>query len=401
VSTRTEPRRPIEPRHLHEGEKAWRFATLAIHAGQEPDRETGAVTVPIYQTSTYHQPELGKHKGFEYSRTQNPTRSALEANIAALEGGRYGFAFSSGMAAIGAIGHLLAAGDHVVASDDMYGGTFRLFNMLLKRFGLEFTYVDSSDTKAIEAAIKPATRLIYVETPTNPLMKVTDLAAVAKIGHDRGILTACDNTFMTPYFQRPLGFGIDLVVHSTTKYLNGHSDMVGGAIATEKQDLAERLAFIQNAAGGVPGPFDAWLVLRGTKTLALRMERHNQNALAVARHLKGQAKIKKIHYPGLPEHPGYELMQRQATGFGGMISFDLETIERARRFLGGVRVFTLAESLGGVESLVCHPASMTHASVPAAERARVGLGDGLVRLSVGVEDVEDLIADLDQALAHV
>jgi cystathionine beta-lyase/cystathionine gamma-synthase len=401
VTTRTEPRRPIEPRRTHEGEQAWRFATLAIHAGQEPDRETGAVTVPIYQTSTYHQPELGKHKGYEYSRTQNPTRTALESNLAALEGGRYGFAFGSGMAAIGAIGHLLAAGDHVVASDDMYGGTFRLFNMLLKRCGLEFTYVDSSDTKAIAAAIRPTTRLLYVETPTNPLMKVTDLAAVAKMGRERGILTACDNTFMTPYFQRPLGFGIDLVVHSTTKYLNGHSDMVGGALVTEKQDLAERLAFIQNAAGGVPGPFDAWLVLRGTKTLALRMERHNQNALAVARHLKGQAKIKKIHYPGLPEHPGHELMQRQATGFGGMISFDLETIERARRFLGGVRVFTLAESLGGVESLVCHPATMTHASVPAAERARVGLGDGLVRLSVGVEDVEDLITDLDQALAHV
>jgi cystathionine beta-lyase/cystathionine gamma-synthase len=401
VSTRTEPRRPIEPRPLHAGEQAWRFATLAIHAGQEPDRETGAVTVPIYQTSTYHQPELGKHKGFEYSRTQNPTRSALEANRAALEGGRYGFAFSSGMAAIGAIGHLLAGGDHVVASDDMYGGTFRLFNMLLKRFGLEFTYVDSSDTAAIEAAIKPATRLLYVETPTNPLMKVTDLRAVAKIGRERGILTACDNTFMTPYFQRPLGLGIDLVVHSTTKYLNGHSDMVGGAIVTEKQELAERLAFIQNAAGGVPGPFDAWLVLRGTKTLALRMERHNANALLVARHLKGQSKIKKIHYPGLPEHAGHELMQRQATGFGGMIAFDLESIEQARRFLGAVRVFTLAESLGGVESLVCHPATMTHASVPAAERARVGLGDGLVRLSVGVEDAEDLIADLDQALAHV
>jgi cystathionine beta-lyase/cystathionine gamma-synthase len=283
----------------------------------------------------------------------------------------------------------------------MYGGTFRLFNMMLRRFGLDFTYVDSSDVKAIEAAIRPATRLLYVETPTNPLMKVTDLRAVARIGRDRGILTACDNTFMTPYFQRPLGLGIDLVVHSTTKYLNGHSDMVGGAVVTEKQDLAERLAFIQNAAGGVPGPFDAWLVLRGTKTLALRMERHNQNALAIARHLKGHSKIKRMHYPGLPEHPGHELMQRQATGFGGMISFDLDAIERARRFVGAVRVFTLAESLGGVESLVCHPATMTHASVPAAERARVGLGDGLVRLSVGIEDAEDLIADVDQALAHV
>ncbi len=401
MSTRTEPRRPIEPRLVHKGEKGWRFSTLAIHAGQEPDPETGAVTVPIYQTSTYHQPELGKHKGYEYSRTQNPTRKALEANIAALEGGHYGFAFSSGMAAIGAIAHLLEGGDHVVASDDMYGGTFRLFNMVLQRFGLEFTYVDSSNPQAVEAAIRPETRLLYIETPTNPLMKVTDLRAVARLGRERKILTTCDNTFMTPFFQRPLELGIDLVVHSTTKYLNGHSDMVGGAVVTERQDLAERLAFIQNAAGGVPGPFDAWLVLRGTKTLALRMERHNQNAVALARHLAEHPKVKRTYYPGLPGHPGHELMQRQATGFGGMISFDLETIEQARRFLAAVRVFTLAESLGGVESLVCHPATMTHASVPAAERARVGLGDALIRLSVGVEDAEDLIADIDQALEKV
>ncbi len=400
MSTRTEPRRPIEPRSLQEGEKAWRFATLAIHAGQAPDPLTGAVTVPIYQTSTYHQPELGKHKGYEYSRTQNPTRSALEANLAALEGGRYGFAFGSGMAAIGAIAHLLESGDHIVASDDMYGGTYRLFSMMLQRYGLEFSFVDSASLEAIEGAIRPNTRLIYVETPTNPLMKVSDLAAVARLGQERKLLTVCDNTFMTPFFQRPLGFGIDLVVHSTTKYLNGHSDMVGGAVVTDRQDLAERLAFIQNAAGGVPGPFDSWLVLRGTKTLALRMERHNQNAMAIAQWLERQPKVKKIHYPGLPSHPGHELTQRQATGFGGMISFDLETIDRARRFVGAVRVFTLAESLGGVESLVCHPASMTHASVPAAERARIGLGDGLVRLSVGVEDAEDLIADVEQALAH-
>jgi len=396
-----EPRRPVEPRPLQPGEPDWRFSTLAIHAGQEPDPATGAVTVPIYQTSTFHQAELGKHKGYEYARTQNPTRRALESNLAALEGGRYGFAFGSGMAAIGAIANLFKSGDHVIASDDMYGGTFRLFNLVLKPYGLEFSYVDSSDVAALAAAIRPATRLIYVETPSNPLMKVTDLSAVGRLGRERGILTACDNTFMTPYFQKPLALGIDLVVHSTTKYLNGHSDMVGGVVVTDSTEVAERLAFLQNAVGGVPGPFDCWLVLRGTKTLALRMERHNQNALQVARHLAAHPKLGRIHYPGLPDHPGHALMQRQATGFGGMISFDLESLERARRFLGAVRLFTLAESLGGVESLICHPATMTHASVPAAERARVGLGDGLVRLSVGIEDAEDLIADLDQALARL
>ena len=331
MSTRTEPRRPIEPRSLQEGEKGWRFATLAIHAGQAPDPLTGAVTVPNYQTSTYHQPELGKHKGYEYSRTQNPTRAALEANLAALEGGRFGFAFGSGMAAIGAIAHLLEGGDHIVASDDMYGGTYRLFSMMLQRYGLEFSFVDSASLEAIEGAIRPNTRLIYVETPTNPLMKVSDLAGVARLAKERKLFTVCDNTFMTPFFQRPLDFGIDLVVHSTTKYLNGHSDMVGGAVVTDRQDLAERLAFIQNAAGGVPGPFDSWLVLRGTKTLALRMERHNQNAMAIAQWLERQPKVKKIHYPGLASHPGHELKQRQATGFGGMISFDLETIDRAVR----------------------------------------------------------------------
>lgn len=396
-----EPRRPVAPRTLLPGEESWRFATLAIHAGQEPDPATGAVTIPIYQTSTYHQAELGRHKGYEYSRTQNPTRRALEANLAALEGGRYGFAFASGMAAIGAVAHLLSAGDHVVASDDMYGGTFRLFNLVLRRYGIEFTYVDSSDQGALERAIRPATRLIFVETPTNPLMKVTDLAAVARLGKERGILTACDNTFMTPYFQKPLAHGLDFVLHSTTKYLNGHSDMVGGVVVTDQVEVAERIAFLQNAVGGVPGPFDCWLVLRGTKTLPLRMERHNQNALAVAGHLAPHPKIERIHYPGLRDHPGHALMRRQASGFGGMISFDLATIDRARRFLGAVRLFTLAESLGGVESLACHPATMTHASVPAAERARIGLGDGLVRLSVGIEDVDDLIADLDQALMKV
>jgi cystathionine beta-lyase/cystathionine gamma-synthase len=400
VSTDTEPRRKIEPRQVGEAEKTWRFSTLAIHAGQEPDPATGAVTVPIYQTSTYHQPELGKHRGFEYSRTHNPTRRALEGNLAALEGGRYGFAFASGMSAIATLAHLLRAGDHVIASDDMYGGTFRLFSLVLRRYGIDFTFVDTSDLGAIEAALKPTTRLIYVETPTNPMMKVTDLRAVARIARERKLLTCCDNTFMTPYFQRPLELGLDMVVHSTTKFLNGHSDMVGGALVTDSADLAERFAFLQNAVGGVPGPFDCWLVLRSTKTLAVRMERHNQNGLQVARWLAGQVQLEKLYYPGLPEHPGHELMQRQATGFGSMISFDLETEARARQFLGAVKLFTLAESLGGVESLVCHPASMTHASVPPAERARVGLTDGLVRLSVGIEDAADLIADLEQAFAR-
>jgi cystathionine gamma-lyase len=401
VSTDTEPRRKIEPRTVTEAEKTWRFSTRAIHAGQEPDSATGAVTVPIYQTSTYHQAELGKHRGFEYSRTHNPTRRALESNLAALEGGRYGFAFASGMAGIATLAHLLRAGDHVIASDDMYGGTFRLFNLVLRRYGIDFTFVDSSSLPAIEAAIKPSTRLIYVETPTNPMMKVTDLRAVARLAKDRGLITCCDNTFMTPYFQRPLELGLDLVLHSTTKFLNGHSDMVGGAVVTDSADLAERIAFLQNAVGGVPGPFDCWLVLRSTKTLAVRMERHNQNGLQVAQWMARHPKVEKLYYPGLPNHPGHELMQRQATGFGSMIAFDLETEEPARKFLGAVRLFTLAESLGGVESLVCHPASMTHASVPPAERARVGLSDGLVRLSVGIEDAEDLIADLHQALARV
>jgi cystathionine beta-lyase/cystathionine gamma-synthase len=283
----------------------------------------------------------------------------------------------------------------------MYGGTFRLFNLVLQRYGIDFTFVDSSSLAAIEAAIKPSTRLIYVETPTNPMMKVTDLRAVARLAKDHGLITCCDNTFMTPYFQRPLELGLDLVLHSTTKFLNGHSDMVGGAVVTDSTDLAERIAFLQNAVGGVPGPFDCWLVLRSTKTLAVRMERHNQNGLQVAQWLDRHAKVPKLYYPGLPDHPGHELMQRQATGFGSMIAFDLETEATARKFLGAVRLFTLAESLGGVESLVCHPASMTHASVPPAERARVGLSDGLVRLSVGIEDAEDLIADLDQALARV
>jgi cystathionine gamma-lyase len=405
VSTDVEPRRKIEPRPVPEAEKTWRFSTLAIHAGQEPDPTTGAVAPPIYQTSTYHQPELGKHKGYEYSRTHNPTRRALEANLAALERGRYGFAFASGMAAIATLAHLLKGGDHVVASDDMYGGTFRLFNLVLRRYGLEFTFVDTSDLGAVEAAIRPTTRLVYIETPTNPMMKVTDLRAVARIARERKILSCCDNTFMTPYFQRPLELGCDFVVHSTTKFLNGHSDMVGGALITNEDELAERIAFLQNAVGGVPGPFDCWLVLRSTKTLAVRMDRHNQNGMLVAQYLaqnpKIAKKIAKLHYPGLATHPGHELMQRQATGFGSMISFDLESEERARRFLKSVRLFTLAESLGGVESLVCHPATMTHASVPPAERARVGLSDGLVRLSVGIEDAEDLIADLEQSFAAV
>jgi len=378
------------------------FSTRAIHGGQSPDPSTGAVMPPIYATSTYAQSSPGVHQGYEYSRTQNPTRGAYERCIADLEGGTRGFAFASGMAATATLLELLDTGSHVVAMDDLYGGSFRLFERVRRRSaGLDFTFADLTDAKAAVAAFRPDTRMLWIETPTNPLLKLVDIAAVAEAARGRGILVVVDNTFATPWIQRPLALGADIVMHSATKFLNGHSDMVGGAVVTDSTDLAERIAFLQNAVGGVPGPFDCWLVLRSTKTLAVRMERHNQNGLQVARWLDRHAKVPKLYYPGLPDHAGHELMQRQATGFGSMIAFDLETEATARKFLGAVRLFTLAESLGGVESLVCHPASMTHASVPPAERARVGLSDGLVRLSVGIEDAEDLIADLDQALARV
>ena len=375
------------------------FSTDAVHAGQEPDPSTGAVTTPIYQTSTYVQESLGKHKGFEYARTQNPTRIALEKNVAILEMGERGFAFGSGMAAISTITQLLQAGDHVVASNNMYGGTYRLFERVLRGFGVDFTYVDTSRLEETEAAFRPSTKLLFVETPTNPSMIISDLKALAKLARSRGALLAVDNTFMTPYFQRPLELGAHLVVHSTTKYLNGHSDMVGGVVVSNDAAASERLQFLQNAVGAVPGPFDCWLVLRGIKTLAVRMDRHESNARVIATFLAKHRKIERVLYPGLPGHPGHDLHRSQATGFGGMIAFETGSLERGASVLRGTRIFALAESLGGVESLISHPASMTHASVPKADREKVGLTDGLVRISVGIEDPEDLLADLDRALS--
>lgn len=377
------------------------FATDAIHVGQEADSATGAIIVPIYQTSTFVQEELGKHKGYEYARTGNPTRAALEKNLACLEGGRFGYAFASGMAAINALMTLFKAGDHVVAGHDLYGGTFRLFERILKDFGITFSYVNTCRLEEVESAIHPNTRLVYIETPTNPLMQITDIAAVAKLARQRGILMAVDNTFMSPYLQRPLELGADFVLHSTTKYLNGHSDGVGGAVILNDPALAERLKFVQNAAGAILGPFDSWLVLRGVKTLALRMARHTENGMAIAKHLEGHPKVKKVNYPGLSSHPQHELAKKQMRGFGGMISFETGSLDNARKVLKSVRLCSLAESLGGVETLISHPASMTHASVPADQRRRLGITEGLVRISVGVEEVEDLIADLDQALARI
>lgn len=375
------------------------FSTDAVHAGQEPDPTTGAVSVPIYQTSTYVQEAIGKHKGFEYARTQNPTRFAWERCVAALEKGSHGFAFSSGLAAISTILHLLKGGDHVIASDDMYGGTYRIFERVFRDMGLDFSYVDMRDPSAVKAALMPNTRMIYAETPTNPLMQIVDLRAIAGIARGAGTLMVVDNTFLTPYFQRPLELGADLVVHSTTKYLNGHCDMVGGLVITGREDLAERLGFLQNAVGSVPGPFDCWLAMRGVKTLALRMDRHAASAGVIAKHLYGHPKVRKVLYPGLPDHPGHAICAQQASGFGGMVSFVLDDLEEARRVASRTRLFALAESLGGVESLLCHPATMTHASIPKEDRLRRGLGDGLLRLSVGIEDVEDLVEDIDRALS--
>ena len=374
------------------------FATIAIHAGQEPDPTTGAVIVPIYQTSTYQQEGLGRHKGYEYARTQNPTRAAVEKNLAALEGAEFGFGFASGMSAIDACLRLVKAGDHVIVSDNTYGGTFRLFNRVLTNYGIEFSYVDTSDAQNVEAAITPNTKLIFLETPTNPLMSVTDLAAVAKIAQAREILTVCDNTFLSPALQRPLDFGIDLVLHSTTKYLNGHSDSVGGVVVTNNREVADQLAFLQNGVGAILSPFDSWLILRGTKTLALRMRQHDENGRVVAAFLAEHPRVQKVYYPGLPSHPQHELAKRQQKGFGAMIAFETGSLENAKKVLESVKLCLLAESLGGVESLISHPATMTHASVPLEKREKLGITDGLVRISVGVEDVEDIVADLDQAL---
>ena len=375
------------------------LGTRAVHAGQRPDDPTGAIMTPIYQTSTYVQLALGRHKGFEYARTRNPTRDALERNLAALEGGTHGFAFASGLAATDAVLKLLRAGDHVICGENVYGGTHRLMTQVFAQLGLTFSFVDTRDPAKIAKAVTPATRMIFVETPSNPMMRLTDLAAVGALAQDRKLLVAVDNTFATPVFQRPLALGAHLVIHSTTKYLNGHSDMVGGAVVTHRDDLAERLAFLQNAAGAVPGPFDCWLALRGTKTLPLRMRQHDSNGRCLAEWLQSHATIQRVYYPGLADHPQYELACRQMSGFGGMVSLELGSAARARVFVESTRIFALAESLGGVESLVGHPASMTHASVPKPMREEMGLTDGLVRLSVGIEDVEDLRADLEQALA--
>jgi cystathionine beta-lyase/cystathionine gamma-synthase len=381
--------------------RSQRFGTRAVHAGQHPDPTTGAIMTPVYQTSTYVQPELGRHLGYEYARTQNPTREALEGNIASLEGGRHGIAFASGLAATDTMMKLFSAGDHIVSGEGVYGGTYRLFDRVLARLGLEFTFVDSGDLDQIREAVRPNTRLIHLETPTNPMMRLTDLESAAGIARDAGALLSVDNTFATPYNQRPLELGADIVIHSTTKYLNGHSDMVGGMIVVNEDELHERLRFLQNAAGAVPGPWDCWLALRGTKTLHLRMRQHNESGQRIAEWLERHAKVERVYYPGLPSHPQHELARRQMSGFTGMISIETGSLERAKKLVDRVRIFALAESLGGVESLIGHPAMMTHASVPVDRRQAMGLSDGLVRLSCGVEDAEDLIADLEQALERV
>ena len=375
-----------------------RFATICIHAGQEPDPSTGAIITPIFQTSTYVQEELGKHKGYEYARTQNPTRATLERNIAAIEGGKGAYAFASGMAAIGAVATMLQAGDHVVVTDNTYGGTFRLFDKVLTKFGLSFSYVDTSKPELIEAAMRPETKLLFVETPTNPVMRITDIARAAEIAHARSARLLVDNTFASPCLQRPIELGADLVMHSTTKYLNGHSDSVGGIVVGARQDDLDWLKFIQNAEGAILSPMDSWLVLRGTKTLALRMAQHNINGMALAEYLAGHPAVRQVLYPGLPTHPHHDLAKRQMRGFGGMLSFDVGTLDKARRVCNRVQLLSLAESLGGVETLLCHPATMTHASVPPERRAAIGITDSLLRISTGVEDPADLIDDLRQAL---
>ena len=374
------------------------FSTDAIHAGQIPDPTTGAVITPVYLTSTYAQPELGKNTGYEYGRTHNLTRQALEKNIAVLEKGKYGIAFASGLAATNALMSLVKAGDHIIVSNNVYGGTYRIFEQNLTDFGLEYSWVDTSDVSSIQNAVKPNTKMIFVETPTNPMLVLTDLEAVSKISKANNLISVCDSTFMSPYFQNPLEWGIDIVLHSTTKYINGHSDAVGGMLITSNDKYHERLRYIQNAAGAVPSPFDCWLVLRATKTLAVRMKQHEENANALAEFLEESGAAKKVIYPGLDAHPQHELAEKQMRGFGGMVSADFGTLEKAKKVLNNVTVFTLAESLGGGESLVCHPASMTHASVPKEDREKYGLTDSLVRFSVGIEDIDDLIEDVKNAL---
>ena len=374
------------------------FATRAIHAGQEPDPSTGAINTPIYATSTYVQDGVGRHKGYEYARVQNPTRKALEENVASLERGRSGHAFASGMAAIQTLFTLLHSGDHVVASDTVYGGTYRFLTQVLDRYGVRSSWVDTSDLQQVEDAITDRTRMIYVETPTNPMIGITDLAAAAELAHEHDAWLAVDNTFASPYLQRPLEHGADIVVHSATKFLNGHSDALGGVMVAKHEEHSEWFAFVQKSAGAVLGPFDAYLTLRGIKTLEVRMDKHETNGRAVAEWLDRHAGVERVLYPGLPDHPGREVHERQASGYGALISFDLGPQERAERLLERLQVLSLAESLGGVETLISHPATMTHASVPPAERARIGLTDGLVRVSVGLESIDDLLADLERAI---
>lgn len=377
-----------------------RLDTLAIHAGQSPDPTTGAIMVPVYQTSTYVQSGPGEHKGFEYARTHNPTRSALEGNIAALEHAKYGIAFASGCATTSTVLHLFQSGDHIICADDVYGGTYRLFSRVFAQLGISTSFVDLTVTSALGDAIRPNTKAVWIETPTNPMLKIIDLEAISQIAHRHQLMVICDNTFATPVFQNPLDLGCDLVVHSTTKYLNGHSDVVGGIACTNDDGIAERLRFLQNAIGAVPGPWDAWLILRGTKTLPLRMRAHEANAHRVVQFLQSHSDVTKIYYPGLPEHPQHAIAARQMRGFGGMISCVVAGgLPRARAFLKAVKIFALAESLGGVESLIEHPALMTHASVPQDVRQQLGIDDGLIRLSVGIEDGQDLIDDLTDAFA--
>jgi cystathionine beta-lyase/cystathionine gamma-synthase len=377
------------------------FATKAIHAGQYPDRETGAVSVPIYPTSTYVQQELGKNKGYEYARVSNPTRTRLEENLAALEGGVAARVFASGMAAINAICTMYKSGDHVVCGNDLYGGVPRLFNQVLANFGMEFTYVDTTDPRNVDRAIRKNTRMVYVETPTNPLMSLSDLAAISQVCRRKKVELVVDNTFMSPYFQQPIALGAGMVVHSTTKFLNGHSDGLGGVVVCTTQEQSDKLAFVQKAAGAILSPFECWLVLRGVKTLAARMEQHDRNGRVIAEFLARHKKVKRVFYPGLPEHPQHELAQRQMTGFGSMITFETGSLSNAKKMLKKVRVCSLAESLGGVETLISHPATMTHAALGEKGRREIGITDGLVRLSVGIENVEDIQDDLEQALGAI
>jgi len=377
------------------------FATRAIHDGQHSDPLTGAVNVPIYLSSTYAQEGIGENKGYEYSRVSNPTRDALEANLASLEGGTSAHVFASGMAAITAMITMLRTGDHVICGENVYGGTPRLFNQIISRYGIEFSYVDSSNPENVRSAIQPNTKLVHIETPTNPLMTLTDIRAVADICHERGVELAVDNTFMSPYFQRPIELGADIVMHSTTKFLNGHSDGLGGVLIGTKPEHKENFAFVQKCTGGILSPFECWMILRGVKTLAVRMKQHDESGRKVAAFLAGHKKVSKIFYPGLPSHPQHELAKKQMTGFGALISFETGSLANANAMLKRVKVCTLGESLGGVETLISHPATMTHAAIGAEARAQLGITDGLVRISVGIEDVDDLIADLDQALSAI